>query len=332
MTDSERIAAIAGYGFTTRQASFLLTVLLHGGVCVPRQYCTFAGIAWGQVVANFFASLTARRFATVYPWAQRGGQVFHLHHKALYRAVGEPDSRYRRRGNVERAVERLMVLDAVLMRRSLTWLATERDKVAYCLNDRQLAHEDLPALTFVSGGLRTTRRFPDKLPLGFSSTSDEVSFLYVVTDPSGRAFRTFLEGHRSLLQRLARWRILLVLPRLFARSEPRQQAAIADLCAAPMRPALMEEFRWFCGIRRAVEQGGARRLELDAARYARARSAFGAPRFYALYRQWLREGDATWTRLASPAFHQAWQSGAATVETLVLPYAYGELGALVQTA
>ena len=332
MTDAERIAAIAGYGFTTRQASFLVTALLHAGVCVPRQYCAFAGIAWGQVAADFFASLTARRFATVYPWARRGGQVFHLHHKALYRAIGEPDSRYRRRGNVERAVERLMLLDAVLLTPSLRWLATERDKVAYCLNDRQLAFEDLPSVTFTSGALRTTRYFPDKLPLAVASATSEVTLVYLVTDPSGHAFRVFLEGHRRLLERLARWRVLLVFPRLLARSEPSQRAAIADLCAAPMRPALLEEFRWFCSVRHAVEQGGTGRLDLDAARYARARSAFGAPRFYGLYRQWVRDGDGIWPRLLSPAFHQAWQSGIARVETIVLPFVYGELGGLVRTA
>ena len=36
MTEEERYAAVASYGFTERQAGFLTTVMLHAGVCLPR--------------------------------------------------------------------------------------------------------------------------------------------------------------------------------------------------------------------------------------------------------------------------------------------------------
>ena len=49
----------------------------------------------------------------------------------MYEAIGEPDNRHRRPLPLSRAVERLMVLDAVLGQRDLQWLATEREKVAY---------------------------------------------------------------------------------------------------------------------------------------------------------------------------------------------------------
>src|SRR5216117_2291049 len=127
MTPEERIVAVADQGFTCRQAAFLSTVMLHAGVCVQRQYCSFAGITYGQVSREFFDKLIARRFATGYPCGRRGAQLFHIHHKALYRSIGEPDSRYRRRGSVARAIERLMVLDAVLATPHVTWLATERE-------------------------------------------------------------------------------------------------------------------------------------------------------------------------------------------------------------
>jgi hypothetical protein len=332
MTPGERATALQAYGFTARQASFVTMVLLHGGVCVPRQYCAFAGITRGQVMHDFFATLTARRFATVYPCARKGSHVYHLHHKALYQAVGEPDSRYRRRASVERAIERLMVLDAVLMKSDLTWLATEREKVAYCRQDRKVSEEHLPRLIFEGGGSRTVRYFPDKLPLGLSGASDEVAILYLVTEPTGRVFRTFLESHRALLQRLSRWRLVLVIPRVFATAEPAHRAAVTDLCAAPPRPAVVDEFRWFCGVRRTVEEGGAQGLAFDAARYGRARRAFSTPRFFAAYREWLRAGDPALGRLVSPAFSDAWRAGTAALETLVLPYVYADLSLLVQTA
>jgi hypothetical protein len=332
MTAGERAAAVQAYGFTPRQAAFLTAVLLHGGVCVPRQYCGFAGITRGQVVQDFFGGLTARRLATAYPCARKGSHVYHLHHKALYRAIGEPESRYRRRASVERALERLMVLDAVLMKSELTWLATEREKVTYCRQDRKLSEEDLPRLIFEGSGSRTVRYFPEKLPLGMPDGSDEVVILYLVTEPTGRLFRTFIEGHRALLQRLSRWRLLLVVPRAFATAEPAHRAAVADLCAAPLRPAIVDEFRWFCGVRRTLEEGVAQRLAFDAARYGRARRAFSTPRFFAVYREWLRGGDRALGRLLSPAFSDAWRAGTAAVETLVLPYVYADLSPLVQTA
>ena len=37
MTFAERVHAIAEKGFTERQAGFLVTVMLHSGVCVRRQ-------------------------------------------------------------------------------------------------------------------------------------------------------------------------------------------------------------------------------------------------------------------------------------------------------
>jgi hypothetical protein len=332
MTAGERAAPLEAYGFTPRQAAFLATVLLHGGVCVPRQYCAFAGITRGQVVQDFFDRLTARRFATVYPCARKGSHVYHLHHKALYRAIGEPESRYRRRASVERALERLMILDAVLMKRELTWLATERDKVTYCRQDRNVSEEELPRLIFEGSGSRTVRYFPEKLPLGVSDASDEVALLYLVTEPTGRLFRTFLEAHTAILKRLSRWRIVLVVPRVLATAEAAHRAAVTDLCATPLRPAVVDEFRWFCGVRRAVEEGVAQRLAFDAARYGRARRAFSTPRFFAAYREWLRGGDPTLGRLLSPAFSDAWRAGTAALETLVLPYVYADLSPVVQTA
>src|SRR6476646_7945748 len=40
----ERTQAVAAFGFTERQARFLVTVMLHRGVFVERQYCACAGI------------------------------------------------------------------------------------------------------------------------------------------------------------------------------------------------------------------------------------------------------------------------------------------------
>ena len=44
MTREDRLTQLGLMGFTTRQADFLLTVMLHSGWCLRRHYATFAGI------------------------------------------------------------------------------------------------------------------------------------------------------------------------------------------------------------------------------------------------------------------------------------------------
>ena len=330
MTNEDRVKAVASHGFTIRQAAFLTTVMLHAGVCVQRQFRTFAAIAQGQVVRDFFDRLVARRFATAHAFGPRGAHLFHVHHKLLYRAIGEPDSRYRRRGSLTRAVERLMVLDAVLSMPQVKWLATERDKVAYFVHQRGLDTADLPALTFEARDSRTTRYFPDKVPLGLAPLSDQVTLLCVVTEPTGRLFRTFLEHHERLVRRLNRWRVVLVLPTGLTNAEAAHRAVFNDLCAPPLRPTVLDELRWYCSVRRALEEGATH--PPDQARYARARRAFGAPRFYATFRRWCRDGEIGLQPLLSPLLCDARQRGAVALETWVLPYVYGELGPLAKGA
>jgi hypothetical protein len=105
-------------GFTERQAGFLVTVMLHAGVCIGRQYCACARLAYGQKMHDFFQSLIARRVATVRRCGHNRARLFYSHHKPLYRAIGEPNSRHRKPMMLARAVERLMLLDACSRSRS----------------------------------------------------------------------------------------------------------------------------------------------------------------------------------------------------------------------
>jgi len=61
---TERVAAVRAFGFTERQARFLVLVLTHSGVCLPRQYRAFAGIAHGRQALEFFDTLVRGGFAT----------------------------------------------------------------------------------------------------------------------------------------------------------------------------------------------------------------------------------------------------------------------------
>ena len=48
MTFDERVQALEPLGFTPRQTRFLVTVALHSGYCLRRQYSAFAGVALRQ--------------------------------------------------------------------------------------------------------------------------------------------------------------------------------------------------------------------------------------------------------------------------------------------
>jgi hypothetical protein len=61
LTHEERVQAVVGLEFTDRQARFLVLVLRMSGVCVPRQYATFAGIAHGGKKCNAFFDKLVRR-------------------------------------------------------------------------------------------------------------------------------------------------------------------------------------------------------------------------------------------------------------------------------
>ena len=60
MTFDDRVQAVAKKGFTDRQARFLTTVILHAGVCVPRQYTRFCGIVYGEDTTVLHQARAAR--------------------------------------------------------------------------------------------------------------------------------------------------------------------------------------------------------------------------------------------------------------------------------
>jgi hypothetical protein len=80
VTPHERLDAVARFGFTTRQAGFLVTVMRHSGVCLPRQYAAFAGIAYGHKTNAFFGKLESRRIASTARCLHNRAVVYRVHH------------------------------------------------------------------------------------------------------------------------------------------------------------------------------------------------------------------------------------------------------------
>ncbi|HEY3382996.1 MAG TPA: hypothetical protein VGK32_14575 [Vicinamibacterales bacterium] len=160
MNANERIQAVERFGFTTRQAGFLVAVMTHSGVCLPRQYAVFAGVAYGHKVNRFFGRLVARGFASACPSAHNRALVYHVQHRGLYEAIGEPHSRFRRPVPANAVAPRLVVLDAVISAPEVTRLATASARARRLYHARAPRRCALPSSTpperFTSDGSAST--------------------------------------------------------------------------------------------------------------------------------------------------------------------------------
>jgi hypothetical protein len=214
LTTEDRVKAIAEFGFSERQARFLEMVLRHAGVCVPRQYASFAGIASGGDKCNaFFDKLIRREYAIPCHCVHNRARLYRVHYKPLYRAIGEVESRYRRPVPARRAVERVMLLDAVLGSPHLNWLTSEAERVTYlaALNAPASATNTLDARA-TTQSLRRVARSSSSFPIGIDA-ADRALLLYLVTVPWTEEFRTFLRARATFLRKVPSWTLRLVFPR-----------------------------------------------------------------------------------------------------------------------
>jgi len=211
LTLDERVAAVRKFGFTTRQARFLDVVMRHAGVCLLRQYSALAGIVHGQKTRAFFAKLVQRGYASAHECRHNRGRVYHLHHQPLYRAIGEPQSRYRRPVSARRITDRLAVLDAVLAATDVTCLASGTElqnhlQLVAAASSHIEINDGAPVPSFGETLCQ------DALRLGVDRTGGTVA-LYVVMPAAREDLRAVLARLAPLLNHVPRWTLRVVLPR-----------------------------------------------------------------------------------------------------------------------
>jgi hypothetical protein len=208
----ERVRAIADMGFTERQARFLVLVMRHAGLCIPRQYAGFVGIANGGRKCNaFFAKLVRRGLAAAIPCVHNRARLYHVHARSLYAAIGEDSSRYRRPVPAGRTAERLMLLDAVLTTPDLDWLTTAADKRSYLTRLTGSTSPDPASDPPADRPSAAVRDLPGTLPI-YIDSGGRIVLLYLATDPWTDRFRTFLQGHARLLRVAPAWTVRLAFP------------------------------------------------------------------------------------------------------------------------
>ena len=327
-----RTQAIAGFGFTERQARFLVTVMLHSGVFVERQYCAFAGIVHGQKTHDFLERLSSRGLAKpIAVGPLHRGRVFHVQHKPLYAALGETDNRHRKPMSTGRMVERLMILDAVLDDRTFTWLATESDKRSYFMRKlgSDLPLKEYPRLTFGTPPAETVRLFPDKLPIGIQGDWHTHLLLYLVTRPDPMDFCVFLLRHAELLRSLHQWTIRVLFPQPFARGIPRFGHAAREVLATPINYETQPELLWYFRERQKRPHD---RPPSEDQRFRTAALYYRAPRFRALYRAWEHQGDGVVYATPSGVLKDKLERREGRFEFLPLTRQYLHLASLVGVA
>lgn len=327
MTHEERVQAVVDFGFTERQGRFVVTVLRHGGVCVPRQYASFADIANGGRRCNaFFDRLVRRGYAHEIGCVHNRARLYHLHHKPLYHAIGEATSTYRRRVSPRLAVERLMMLDALLPISNLEWFTTASEKAAYVASVSTAAGADASRQQPGGTGSASGPRFASTFPLG-REPDGRIMLVYLVTEVWPERFRRFLQGHVPLLRLASTWTLRLVFPRPLDNVYDAYQAVIRDELESPIHPGIVHELRkYFEGRRRAAHTPAYERIS----RTSNAGPRFlQTPRFDALYGRWLRQGDAVFEGPLSSIIAEALGDERGRVESVILPHTYRHLSPLV---
>jgi hypothetical protein len=326
-----RVDNVKQFGFTERQAQFLVHVLIFSGVFLERQYRAFTGLVHGQKTHDFLSGLVDRGYATaITPGALHRGRYYHLHYKPLYEAVHEPDNRHRRPASLGCVVERLMLLDAVLADRRYQWLGTERDKLPYfkAAVEYPIPDDCYPHLTFRSGGAETTRFFPDKLPIGVPRDGRRHLFLYLATREIPMDFRVFLLHHAELLTWTGEWTVRVLLPRRFRRAAALYRYAVRDTFLMPLDPRHTLELDWYFRVRNGEALCPTRDGELDVPTAART---YSAARFEALRRAWMRRGVYAVRAMQTHTLREQMQRGEGRVEFVQLAHQYLQLTPLVGT-
>lgn len=296
---TQHAAALTRFGYNERQAMFLAIVAAQGGYFLRRHFLGHIGRAHGAVTVDFLRAVLSRGHV-IASRLRNHAHVYHLVAKTVYAALGDPDSRHRRRHELSAIRRRLMGLDFVLARRDWTFFATERDRVRFFTDEQGVPSELLPATQYTgqddSNG-RTTRHFAERFPIALSPDGSCVALAYVDdADITEAAFERFLRRYAPLCQRLTLSVEVVFVTATDGQERIAERASTRVLHRAdsPMalRNATEPELLAYVRDRQAWERGelsGLRQDELDAMR--RRLQRFRDPAADALYRSWQSTGD-----------------------------------------
>jgi hypothetical protein len=214
MTHLERLAALERRGYPPPHAAFLELVMLHGGYFARRQVTSFLRRRDGGVTSDFLWHLV-RRHAVRVGVGRRRAHLYHVCPKPLYAAIGEAENRNRRMVMPPMVIRKLITLDLVLGGPSLTWLATEEEKIRHLTEVCHVPRAALPGTWYPGRApfVGTVRYFVDKAPMSVRPDG-EVAFAYVQgLDQSLVGLHGFLDRYAGVLSALPKARVVWVVTR-----------------------------------------------------------------------------------------------------------------------
>jgi hypothetical protein len=306
MIMEERIRNLQSFGYTAAEAGFLTQVALYSGYFVRRHFDTALGVQRGKRTQVFIDKLLSRGHVrrSLY---QHNNQVFHLHFKPFYAAIGDQDSRNRRDHQPPAIRTRLMGLDYILVGSASRWLSTEKEKVNYFVLERSVLLEQLPTKYFAVRGRDqgTGRCFVDRFPISVSSDTGAVSFCYVDGgEETEAALTTHLRHYRRLFEALNQFEFVFIgtPDSRFDAAETMFRRVILGEKTPAMREAEFEQILTYFRDQRLFdlrETQSFDRKRLD--RFRDLRNQFRSPFHLGLYKLFLEKGEAAVREELQPA-------------------------------
>ncbi|MGB2625402.1 MAG: hypothetical protein WAK20_01325 [Candidatus Acidiferrum sp.] len=191
------IDALQVLGYTEAEARFLYIVATHSGYFMARQFLAFTDAHWGGRTTSFWNKLHAKSHARAKRFP-KGGTVYHLFSRQLYRQIGRENIRNRREHEREFIRRRIAMLDFVLLNPGYQCLETEPEKVRFFSGKLNIQNHYLPTKLCLGKTPRTSARyFVDKFPMFFSPSSPVVTFTYI--DEGALVFANFVRHLKSCL-------------------------------------------------------------------------------------------------------------------------------------
>jgi hypothetical protein len=179
-------------------------------------------------------------------------RLYHVHSKALYHVIGGAGSRYRRPVSPRLAIERLMLLDAVLTTPDLEWFTTAAEKAAYLARLTAADGARTEQTTSSEPAAAPPAALPGTFPIGMEPDGRTV-LLYLATEAWADGFRTFLRGHAALLRFAPTWMLRIAFPRPLHVVYDAYQLVIHEELESPLHPATIGELKWYFEHRRKAD-------------------------------------------------------------------------------
>jgi len=309
VTTEERIRNLNMLGYTAREAEFLCLAALHSGYFVRRQFLDFTTRSRGNLDTKLVEKLIASGHASLlqFPHNRR---VYSFCSKPFYEAIGDVDNRNRRTHEALTIKRRLLGVDFILRHTEGFFFGTEREKVEYFRDVRNVRTEYLPIKSYRSKGssCAADRYFVEKFPIGVSradlSTDQPVDFCFIDPNHHGDSgFELYLRQYLALLTRVGIARVFYVSPftnrfpaarEFFSRVVARQDE---QTNSDPNLDRLLQFFR----DRKAFDRGElAAFTQAKLIQFREDRRAFSSDQYDSLFAIWKDGGDATVMKILCP--------------------------------